>query len=80
MTLSKELLTHMQWYFTREVNRLQDFMSFPSEIYRYETYTKYLEEVRIALKEHESRRAVFVFGTTKRFVKTRGKTAIGLLV
>lgn len=29
-------------------------MSFPSEIYRYETYTKYLEEVRIALKEHES--------------------------
>lgn len=54
MALSKELLTHMQWYFTREVNRLQDFMSFPSEIYRYETYTKYLEEVRIALKEHES--------------------------
>ena len=54
MTISKELLTHMQWYFTREVNRLQDFMSFPSEIYRYETYTKYLEEVRVALKEHES--------------------------
>jgi hypothetical protein len=54
MTLSKELLTHMQWYFTREAKRLKDFMSFPNEIYRYETYLQYQEEVQEALKEYES--------------------------
>lgn len=54
MTLSKELLTHIQWYFTREANSLKDFMSFPTEIFRYETYLEYLEEVREALKEYES--------------------------
>lgn len=44
----------MQWYFTREAKRLKDFMSFPNEIYRYETYLQYQEEVQEALKEYES--------------------------
>ena len=29
-------------------------MSFPNEIYRYETYLQYQEEVQEALKEYES--------------------------
>ena len=54
MVLSKELLTHAQWYFTREAKRLEEYMSWPEEIRAYNKYLEYLEEVRIALKEHES--------------------------
>ena len=53
MTFSKELLTHIQWYFTSEARRYQDEV-YETDIRYYNTCLKYLEEVRIALKDYES--------------------------
>jgi hypothetical protein len=53
MVLSKELLTHVQWYFTKEAQRFEGW-SYEPDIRYYNTCLQYLEEVRIALKEHES--------------------------
>lgn len=55
MTLSKDLLTHMQWYFTREAKRLEEeYGGWPEQIRAHNKYLEYLEELRKALKEHES--------------------------
>ena len=53
MTLSKELLTHIQWYFTKEAKRLEEYGGWPEEVRAHNKYLEYLEEVRIALKQHE---------------------------
>ena len=53
MILSKELLTHIQWYFTREAQRNENW-TYESDLRNYNLCLQYLEEVRIALKEYES--------------------------
>lgn len=53
MTFSRELLIHIQWYFTREAQRFENW-TYESDLRNYNLSLKYLEEVRIALKEHES--------------------------
>ena len=42
MTLSKELLTHMQWYFTREAKRLEEeYGGWPEQIRAHNKYLEY---------------------------------------
>ncbi len=53
MRFSKELLTHVQWYFTREAQRYEDEI-YDTDVRYYNTILKHLEEVRVALKEYES--------------------------
>ena len=53
MILSKELLTHMQWYFTREAQRYEGWV-YDDDIRYYNNCLKHLEEVREALKYYES--------------------------
>ena len=55
MLLSKDLLIHVQWYFTREAKRLEEeHVGWPEQIRAYNKYLEYLEEVRTALKQYES--------------------------
>ena len=53
MTLSKDLLTHMQWYLTKEARKYEN-ENYEEDIRYYNTCLQYLEEVRVALKHHES--------------------------
>ncbi len=52
--LSKALLLEIQWYYTRESQRLAEYGTSVEEIQRYNKCLKFLEEIREGLKEDES--------------------------